>query len=101
LELYTSGAAGPTASELRRKGGQWLKQLRLNAGLSQRRLSHILRLENYRFISQLETGRGRIPPDRYQEWARALKVDEQEFVRTLLSYYDPITYRVLFGTGHC
>ena len=52
--------------------------------------------EYYTFISQLETGRGRIPPDRYLAWAHALGVDKREFVRTLMSYYDPVTYSILF-----
>ena len=52
--------------------------------------------EYYTFISQLETGRGRIPPDRYLIWAHALGIDKREFVRTLMSYYDPVTYGILF-----
>jgi len=55
--------------------------------------------EYYTFISQLETGRGRIPPDRYLVWATALNVEPQEFVQTLMSYYDPVTYEILFGTS--
>ena len=52
----------------------------------------------YSFISQLEeTGRGRVPPDRYRVWASALQVDPKLFVKQLLSYYDPITYGILFG----
>ncbi len=53
--------------------------------------------EYYTFISQLETGRGRVPPDRYRLWASALEVDPKLFVKQLLSYYDPITYDILFG----
>jgi hypothetical protein len=53
--------------------------------------------EYYTFISQLETGRGRVPPDRYRVWASALQVDPKLFVKQLLSYYDPITYGILFG----
>jgi hypothetical protein len=30
-------------------------------------------------------------------WAKALKVDTAEFVRTLMRYYDPITHEILFG----
>jgi transcriptional regulator with XRE-family HTH domain len=75
-----------------------VKQLRQNAGrwLTQRELASMVGLHFYTFISQLESGRGRIPPDRYQAWAEALGVDSQEFVRELLRYYDPITYRHLF-----
>ena len=82
--------------DLRREGGRWLKDLRESAGLSQRQLAARVGADYYTFISQLETGRGRIPPDRYIDWARALEVNEREFVRGLLKFYDPITYAILF-----
>jgi len=84
--------------DLRNQAGRWLRELRENCGLSQRQLAAKVGAEYYTFISQLETGRGRIPPDRYLVWATALEVDPQEFVRTLMAYYDPVTYGILFGT---
>ncbi|MBR0791426.1 helix-turn-helix transcriptional regulator [Bradyrhizobium manausense] len=83
--------------ELRGQAGSWLRELREKRGLSQRELAAKVGAEYYTFISQLETGRGRIPPDRYLVWATALDVDPQDFVRTLMSYYDPVTYGILFG----
>lgn len=56
-------------------------------------------LDYYTFVSQLESGRGRIPPDRYEAWAGALGVDTQSFVRDLMRYYDPVTYNLLFPEG--
>ncbi len=82
--------------QLRQDAGRWLKQLREARGLTQRELASLVGLHFYTFISQLESGRGRIPPDRYQAWAEALRIDTQEFVRELLRYYDPITYSHLF-----
>jgi transcriptional regulator with XRE-family HTH domain len=76
--------------------GSWLKMLREEQGLSQRDLATALGLEYYTFISQLETGRGKIPEHRYPEWAQALNQDPQDFVKTLLKYYNPITYNILF-----
>ncbi len=89
----------PSASdvqELRRAGGEWLRKLREQRGLSQRELAKRVDADYYTFISQIETGRGRIPPDRYQVWAQALDIDAKLFVKTLLQYYDPITHAVLF-----
>jgi len=83
--------------ELRREAGRWLKELRERRGLSQRNLAELVSAEYYTFISQIEAGKGRIPPDRYVEWARALSVDPRSFVQTLLQYYDPVTYAILFG----
>jgi transcriptional regulator with XRE-family HTH domain len=82
--------------DLRREGGRWLKQQRERLGLSQRQLAERVGAEYYTFISQLETGRGRIPPDRYDDWARALEMDSRDFVREVLRYYDPITHSILF-----
>ena len=84
------------AKEHRAAWGIWLKELREKADLSQRELAEKLSLDYYTFISQLENGRGRIPVHRYAEWARALDQDQHHFVKTLLSYYEPTTYKILF-----
>lgn len=81
---------------LRQMAGRWLKQLREEAGLSQRDLSNIMGFEYYTFVSQIESGRGRIPPDRYEAYAKALNVRPDRFVRELLRFYDPVTYDILF-----
>ena len=87
----------PKVQDLRREAGLWLKKLRERRGLSQRQLASQLGTEYYTFISQLETGRGRIPPARYRQWAEILGVEPAEFVKTLMQYYDPVTYGILFG----
>jgi len=89
--------SAPEVQDLRREGGRWLKELREAAGLSQRELAAKVGAEYYTFISQLETGRGRIPPDRYQLWALALGVPPRQFVQELMRYYDPLTHSILFG----
>lgn len=83
--------------ELRREAGRWLKQQREAAGLSQRDLAARVGADYYTFISQLETGRGRIPPDRYESWALALGLEPKAFVTEILRFYDPNTHRILFG----
>lgn len=83
--------------KLRAQAGCWLRELRERRGLSQRELAEKVGAEYYTFISQLETGRGRIPPDRYLAWAHALGVEPREFVRELMYYYDPMTYSIVFG----
>lgn len=83
--------------DLRRDGGRWLKERRESRGLSQRQLAEKVGAEYYTFISQLETGRGRIPPDRYRAWAKALGLRPKSFVQEVLRFYDPITHDVLFS----
>ena len=95
--MYTQyGRRAELNQELRNQAGSWLRELRKSRGLSQLELAVRVSADYYTFISQLENGRSRIPPDRYLIWARALEINEREFVRTLLSYYDPVTYGILF-----
>lgn len=95
--LHEAHKATPEESrEQRAMLGTWLKGLREECGLSQRDLADILSLDYYTFISQLENGRGKIPSHRYVEWAEALNQEPRAFVKTLLSYYEPLTYKVLF-----
>ncbi|MBM1817399.1 helix-turn-helix domain-containing protein [Pseudosulfitobacter pseudonitzschiae] len=85
--------------EPRAELGLWLKSLREARGLSQRQLADQLSLDYYTFISQLETGRGKIPSSRYLDWAIALDQNPKEFMTTLLSYYEPEAYEMLFGSS--
>ena len=91
--------AGKQVQELRRAAGQWLKGLRQEQNLSQRELAKLVEVDYYTFISQIEAGKGRVPPDRYELWAQALGVETTVFVKKLMSFYDPITYRVLFESS--
>ena len=90
-------ASSSAVQELRRDAGRLLRGMRERAGLSQRELADRVGLDYYTFVSQLETGRGRIPPDRYRDWAAALGVEPRAFVRTLMRFYDPVTHEILFG----
>ena len=80
---------------LRQEAGRWLKRVRENRGLSQSDLASKIEVENYRFISQIEAGRGRVPPDRYEAWAEAVDMDVSLFVLKLMRYYDPITFKII------
>ena len=97
MYIHPQQGAGPSVQALRRQAGQRLKELREARGLSQRQLAKLVDVEYYTFISQIEAGRGRIPPERYVVWARALDLDPRHFVRELMRFYDPITYGILFG----
>ncbi len=90
-------ASHPEAAALRKLAGAYVKGLRERAELSQNDLAKLVGLDYYTMVSQIERGAARLPPDRQQLWAEALKVDPQEFVRTLLRFYDPYTWEILFG----
>ena len=96
--MYTHAQrrADPNVQALRKAAGAWLRSLREGRGLSQRELASQVGAEYYTLISQLETGRGRILPCRYHAWAKALEVNPRLFVKSLMRYYNPVTYNLLF-----
>lgn len=96
MYVHNQKVAGADVQELRRAGGRWLREMRLRRGLSQRQMAAAVGAEYYTFISQLENGRGRIPPDRYRDWAEALDITPSTFVYNLMRFYDPVTHEVLF-----
>jgi transcriptional regulator with XRE-family HTH domain len=95
--MYTHPQRAKLTQQLRSQAGVWLRELREKRGLSQRDLAERVGAEYYTFISQLENGRGRIPPNRYLIWADVLGIEPRELARTLMSYYDPVTYDIIFG----
>jgi transcriptional regulator with XRE-family HTH domain len=88
--------AASEAKQQRKLAGNWLKELRAAAGLSQIALAERLGLKYYTFVSQVENGFGRVPTESMETWARALGVEPQTFARRLLSFYDPELHRLLF-----
>lgn len=94
--LNTSAKSRDDLGALRRECGSWLKEKREAAGLSQRDIAARVGIEYYTFISQIEAGRGRVPPERYEAYALGLGVDPREFTMTMLRYNEPIVFELLF-----
>jgi transcriptional regulator with XRE-family HTH domain len=92
-------SAGQETLALRQEAGKWLRQLRENIGISQRELAKRVGLEYYTFISQIESGRGRIPPTQMRAWAEVLGVPARKFGIEMMRYYDPISHDMIFGSG--
>lgn len=87
----------PEPRQLRKQAGDWLKQRRADAGLSQIDLAARLGLKYYTFISQVENGFSRVPTEMMAAWATELGLEPAEFAKHLLVYYEPELYRLLFG----
>lgn len=82
-------------NHLRKQAGVWLKQKREEAGLTQKDLAAVLDLKIYTFVAQIEQGKGRIPFERYGDWAKALRMDEYDFTVKALSYYEPSIFDIM------
>jgi len=85
--------------DLRSAAGEWLRAQRERCGFSQSDLARAVKIDHYTFISQIENGRGRIPPNRYADWADALHMSRRDFAIQMMRFYDPITHEMLFGGG--
>ena len=85
--------------ELRRQAGQWLKGAREAAGLTQAELAERVGLRYYTFVSQVESGLGRVPIDLQAAWAQAIGHDPQPFAKRLLEFYEPELFRLLFASA--
>lgn len=83
--------------ELRKQAGQWLKGAREAAGLTQAELAERVGLRYYTFVSQVESGLGRVPVDVQGAWAEALGHNPQDFAKRLLRFYEPELFRLLFS----
>ena len=97
---YTKYRVDKVAARKKRiEAGEYIKSLRLvhDPKITQREVADKLKLTYYTFVSQVETGVARVPPENLVGWAMALGVDPKEFAKKLLSYYDPHTYKAIFG----
>ncbi|MFC3712283.1 helix-turn-helix domain-containing protein [Sphingoaurantiacus capsulatus] len=92
-------AQAALTKELRREAGQWLKAARETTGITQAELAERVGLRYYTFVSQVESGLGRVPIDLQAAWAAALGQEAQAFAKHLLGYYEPELFRLLFGNA--
>ena len=88
-------ASSREARILRADAGDHIKRLRIAAKLTQRKMSDLLGLEYYTFISQLECGQGRLPPKLWVKAAEVLGQDPKAFSLLMLSYYDPHAHHAI------
>jgi len=95
--MHKQGKRDAESLKLRKSGGLFLKRLREDSGLTQRELAEKLKINYYTMISQMESGATRVPPNQYAAYAKALGHEPALFVKKLLEYYDPHTYRALYG----
>jgi transcriptional regulator with XRE-family HTH domain len=84
-------------ADIRKVTGAWLREKRERAGFSQRVLAEKVGFDYYTFISQIETGRGKIPSDKYAVYADALGIPRREFGIEMLRSTDPELYEMVFG----
>ena len=85
---------------LRCEAGRFVAECRVAAGLTQKQLADRVGKAYYTFVSQVEGGSKRIPPDEIGDWAKAMGIDDVRwFARRLFRCYDPVMFSLVFGPG--
>ena len=84
------------AYEYRRVIGDMVRDLRLEAEMTQRELGELLDIGETG-ISALELGRSSVSPERYGKIAEIFALDVKDWGKLLLRYTDPYLYSLLFG----
>lgn len=78
--------------------GRTLASLREAAQLTQNDLAKLVGQKYFTFISQVENGRVRVPPNDTELWARVLGVDTQAFAKECVRAYEtPDYFKAIYG----
>lgn len=75
----------------------YIRDARVDAGLTQAELADRLDLNSKQFVSGIETGRTSVPPERLEAFAEALGIDKVDFAKTVLRYSNPWMFAAIFG----
>ncbi len=82
-------------SDLKKQGGEWFKQLRLKAGLTQVDIMKACGFDGTTFVSNIENGRSPIPSGVSPALARAVGTNPKEFALNCLKFYRPNLYKMI------
>lgn len=77
--------------------GMFIRSLRVAMGLTQEELAAAVDLRNRGDISQIETGKMFVPPERIKSFCDALKQDPQEFGLRILADSNRWLYETITG----
>jgi len=87
----------PDGPELRKAAGAFLKKARIDAGVTQVEVATAMGAPYYTIVSQIETGKTRLPPKAMMAVAKLFKMQPRTFYTRLMQYYDPYGWEMLFG----
>ena len=65
--------------------------------MTQRELSEELGYDYYTFVSQFESGQGRLPEAHYEQMAKLLNVELLDFTKKMLVFHHQHIFKALYG----
>ena len=83
-------------TERRRGFGQRMKRVREDLQMTQLDMANATDQTYFTFISQVESGKAKIPTRDLSKWAKALKLDTYEFAKSYLKAVDQHLFEAIF-----
>jgi transcriptional regulator with XRE-family HTH domain len=96
-ETRPTMARGPVGLFWRKAEGNYVRGLRLAAGLTQAELAERVGLANKQTISAVENGRIHVPVERCLSFGPALGVSTREFCTWCFRFQSPFLFAGVFG----
>ena len=96
MDRGSNGGFEDRAYSYRRTIGRRVKELRLEAGMTQRELGQTVDVDG-NAISSLELGRSSVSPERYRHFAEAFGIGKEEWGKWLLRYTNPYLYALIYS----
>lgn len=97
---HPQSLATEEATRLRKAVGAKLKALREAVGKTQREVANDCGFEYYTMVSQIESGKTRVPPMQMVPYAKSLGIPTKEFAKLMMQHYDPIMFEILYTNKH-
>ena len=88
---------GDNTADFKHALGRYIRELRQARGMTQAELARAVGMSYYTAISAIEVGRNTVPPERYYEFAEALKVNPRAFMQNVLALTNPWASAMLFS----
>lgn len=85
--------------EKRKQFGEQIQAWRKAAGLTQAQLADRVGQRYYTFISQVEIGKVRIPPQDLPRWAKALSISSADLALKHMEFNEPELFNILYPFG--
>lgn len=94
--IHPKTGTAEIAERRRREAGQILADMRRSVDKTQKDIAKEIGIEYYTMISQIESGKVRLPPAQIIPFAQAVQTNRKKLAKMLLYYYEPEMYEALF-----
>lgn len=100
VRVSSSDAHAAMAAKYRLKIGQFVRQLRVGAQMTQTEMGQVIGGVCHTQVSSIENGRNSLPPEQYDALVQHFGLNREEFGEFILRYTNPWLYGLIYGTDY-